>query len=128
MGAYFSLLAYRNFDIKQSFFLSPVVNMERPIQNMMTGFQVNKDSLKKERQIPLPIGQTLDWDYYSYVRDNPICDWNIPTAILCGSDDNLSEWKEIAAFSDKYKANVQILENGEHYFHTLGRTRTCIKY
>ncbi|MEA4966326.1 MAG: alpha/beta hydrolase [Oscillospiraceae bacterium] len=123
MGAYFSLLAYQDFNIKQSLFLSPVVNMERIIQNMMTGFQVSEERLEKERQIPLLIGQTLDWDYYSYVRKNPVNEWNIPTAILYGSDDNVSEWDEIAAFSDKYKANVQILEHGEHYFHTEEQLR-----
>ncbi|NLT13813.1 MAG: alpha/beta hydrolase, partial [Clostridiales bacterium] len=123
MGAYFSLLAYHNFDIKQSLFLSPVVNMERIIQNMMKGFQVNEERLKKERQIFLPIGQTLDWDYYSYVRDNPVCDWNIPTAILYGSDDNVTAWIELSAFSEKYSATVKVLEQGEHYFHTEEQLR-----
>lgn len=118
LGAYFSLLAYPNFDIRQSLFLSPVVNMEHIIQNMMKGFQVSEERLRKERQIPLPIGQTLDWDYYSYVRNNPVCDWSIPTAVLYGSDDNMTEWNEITAFADKYKAAVQVLEHGEHYFHT----------
>lgn len=117
MGTYFSLLAYPNCGIKQSLFLSPVVNMERIIQNMMTGFQVSEERLKKERQILLPIGQTLDWDYYSYVRENPVSDWGIPTAILYGSDDDVTAWNEIAAFSAKYKAGVQVLDHGEHYFH-----------
>jgi len=123
IGAYFGLLAYRNFDIKQSLFLSPVVNMERVIQNMMAGFQVSEERLKKEHHIPLPIGQTLDWDYYCYVRDNPVCDWNIPTVILYGSDDNVTEWNEIAAFSAKYKAGVKVLDNGEHYFQTEDQLR-----
>lgn len=118
LGAYFSLLAYHNFNIRQSLFLSPVVNMERIIQNMMKGFQVSEERLKKERQILLPIGQTLDWDYYSSVRDNPVRDWNVPTSILYGSDDDVTEWDEITAFADKYKVSVQVLEHGEHYFRT----------
>ena len=36
MGAYFSLLAYSHEPLKQCLFLSPVVNMERIINNMMT--------------------------------------------------------------------------------------------
>jgi pimeloyl-ACP methyl ester carboxylesterase len=123
MGAYFSLLAYHDFNIKQSLFLSPVVNMERIIENMMAGFQVSEERLEKEHQILLPIGQTLDWDYYSYVRENPVSEWNIPTAILYGSDDNVSEWDEIAAFSEKYKATVKVLDRGEHYFHTEEQLR-----
>ena len=49
MGAYFSLLAYHDREIKQSLFLSPVVNMERIIRNMMEGFQVSEERLKAER-------------------------------------------------------------------------------
>ncbi len=124
MGAYFSLLAYHDFDIKQSLFLSPVVNMERIIGNMMEGFQVSEKRLKTEKQIKLPIGETLDWDYYCYVRKNPICfNWKIPTAILYGSDDNLCEWQEISAFAERYQATVKVLNNGEHYFHTEEQLR-----
>jgi len=119
MGAYFSLLAYHNFDIKQSLFLSPIVNMERIIHNMMEGFQVNEERLKAEHEIQLPIGQKLEWNYYCYVKENPISfEWKVPTAILYGSDDNLSEWEEISAFAARYQATVQVLEHGEHYFHT----------
>jgi len=119
LGAYFALLAYHHFNIRQSLFLSPVVNMERIISNMMKEFQVSEDRLKTEKQIKLQNGQTLYWDYYCYVRENPICfDWKIPTAILYGSDDNLSEWSEISAFAERYQAAVEFLEHGEHYFHT----------
>lgn len=119
MGAYLSLLAYHNFDIKQSLFLSPIVNMERIIHNMMEGFQVNEERLKAEHEIQLPIGQKLEWNYYCYVKENPISfEWKVPTAILYGSDDNLSEWEEISAFAARYQATVQVLEHGEHYFHT----------
>lgn len=119
MGAYFSLLAYHGFDIEQSLFLSPVVNMERIICNMMEGFQVSEERLKAELEIRLPIGQILEWNYYCYVKENPICfEWKVPTAILYGSDDNLSEWDEISAFATRYQAKVKVLEHGEHYFHT----------
>ncbi len=119
MGAYFSLLAYRNFEIKKSLFLSPIVNMERVIHNMMEGFQVSEERLKAEHEIQLPIGQKLEWNYYCYVKENPISfEWKIPTAILYGSDDSLSEWEEISAFAARYQATVKVLKHGEHYFHT----------
>jgi esterase/lipase len=70
MGAYFSLLAYHKFDIKQSLFLSPIVNMERIICNMMKAFQVSEERLEAEKIIQLPIGQTLDWEYCCYVKKN----------------------------------------------------------
>ncbi len=119
MGSYFSLLAYHNFDIKQSLFLSPVVNMERIIRNMMVGSQISEEKLKAEHEIRLPIGPKLEWNYYCYVKENPICfEWKAPIAILYGSDDNLSEWEEISAFAARYQASVKVLERGEHYFHT----------
>lgn len=119
MGAYFSLLAYHNFDLKQALFLSPVVNMEQIIHNMMTGFGVSQERLQKEKIIELPIGQNLEWDYFSYVKANPInFEWNIPTTILYGTADNLCEWKEISHFTERYKANLQVVQHGEHFFHT----------
>lgn len=119
MGAYFSLLAYHDFNIKQGLFLSPIVNMERIIRNMMEGFQVSEEKLKAENEIQLPIGQTLEWNYYCYVKENPISfEWKVPTAILYGSDDNLSEWNEISTFAARYHSAVKVLEHGEHYFHT----------
>ena len=119
MGAYFSLLAYHDLNLKQGLFLSPLVNMERVIHNMMAGFHVSEEMLKAEREIRLPIGQTLEWNYYCYVKENPICfEWKVPTTILYGSDDNLSEWNEISTFADKYQSTVKVLEHGEHYFHT----------
>lgn len=119
MGAYFSLLAYHDFGIKQALFLSPVVNMEQIIHNMMTGFGVSEERLQKEKLIELPIGQNLEWEYFSYVKTNPInFAWNTPTAILYGTADNLCEWKEISSFTERYHANLQIVEAGEHYFHT----------
>jgi pimeloyl-ACP methyl ester carboxylesterase len=86
---------------------------------MMEGFQVSEERLKAELEIRLPTGQTLEWNYYHYVKENPVCfKWNAPTAILYGSDDNLSEENEISAFATRYQAKVKVLEHGEHYFHT----------
>ena len=119
IGAYFSLLAYHEKPLRKSLFLSPVVNMERLIQNMMKSFNVTEERLYQEKQIPLPIGQTMDWDYYSYVKKNPVCfPWEIPTAILYGSDDNISEWEEISGFAAKYSSEVRVFDRGEHFFHT----------
>ncbi len=41
MGVYFGLLAYQDLPIGQSLFLSPVVNMERIIEYLMTIFQIS---------------------------------------------------------------------------------------
>ncbi len=118
MGAYFSLLAYRREALKQCLFLSPVVNMECIIEKMMQWFDITEDRLKLEKEISTPIGQTLYWDYYCYVKEHPIVDWGFPTSILYGSRDDLCEFEIISSFSKRFNCNLKIIENGEHYFHT----------
>jgi len=39
-------------------------------------------------------------------------------AIFYGSDDNLSEVNVVSEFVKKYNCKLQVLEHGEHYFHT----------
>jgi alpha-beta hydrolase superfamily lysophospholipase len=90
LGAYLSLLAYKNYSIKNCLFLSPILNMERLIRNMMNRFGVSEELLKEKRKIAAPSGETLDWDYFCYVKEHPINKWDVPTAILFGSEDNLT--------------------------------------
>lgn len=118
MGAYFSLLAYRYEPLKQCLFLSPVVNMERIITNMMTWFSISESRLETEKEVPTPIGQILYWDYYCYVKEHPIVAWDKPTSILYGSADNLCEFDIIADFAKSFDCDLQVMEQGEHYFHT----------
>lgn len=117
MGAYFSLLAYKNDPINQSLFLSPVVNMERIIKNMMNWFKVDEEELQNKQIIETPIGQTLYWDYYCYVKENPIKIWNSPTEVLYGSMDNLCEAEVVFDFVKKFEGNILVMDEGEHYFH-----------
>lgn len=72
MGAYFSLLAYKNEDIKKCIFLSPIVNMKTIIDNMMLWSNTTEKELKEKQEIKTDFGQTLYWDYYQYVKENPI--------------------------------------------------------
>ena len=84
MGAYFSLLAYRDVGLRQSLFLSPVVDMDRIIENMMKWFDISKERLQTEQKIDTPVGQPLYWDYYCYVKDNPISVWQrVKSIIMC---------------------------------------------
>lgn len=118
MGAYFSLLAYKDEEIKQCIFLSPVVNMKVIIDNMMLWSNVAENELKEKQEVKTDFGQTLYWDYYLYVKENPIITWNKGTYILYGSNDNMQEQNLIQDFSHKFNCELLVLENGEHYFHT----------
>ena len=118
IGAYFSLLSYKNENIEKSLFLSPVVDMEKIIENMMIWFNVTEENLKKEKIISTPIGQNLYWDYYCYVKENPIIKWNCPTYILYGEKDNLCEKNIITEFTNKFNCNLSVSKESEHWFHT----------
>ena len=118
LGAYFSLLAYCGEPVKQALFLSPVVNMDRLIGNMMTWFSVSEERLRAEGEIPTPMGQTLYWDYRQYVKEHPVDRWNAPTRILYGSADNLCEREVIDHFAGRFGCKLTVLEGGEHFFHT----------
>ena len=118
MGAYFSLLAYRDAGLNKALFLSPVVDMEQIIRNMMTWFSVTPERLEKEQSIETPVGQTLYWDYFRYVLDHPVDTWSVDTRILYGKKDTLVEYDTISQFSGTYQAQLELVEDGEHYFHT----------
>ena len=64
LGAYFSLMAYRDEPFQQALFLSPVVDMARLLEQMMNWFQVSEETLEREGTVPTPMGQPLYWDYY----------------------------------------------------------------
>ena len=118
LGAYFSLLAYKDFIFETCLFLSPILDMERLIQNMMSWANVHEDLLREKKEIPTSFGETLSWDYYTYVKNNPIVTWNSPTSILYGSNDNLTERHILDRFANKFNCTVEIMLDGEHYFHT----------
>lgn len=118
MGAYFSLLGYKNEKIKKCLFLSPIVNMKVLIDNMMKWSNITEYLLKEKQEIKTDFGQTLYYDYYTYIKENPILTWNTKTHILYGNKDNLQSLSLMQDFSNKFNCKLLVLQNGEHYFHT----------
>ncbi|MDL2234088.1 alpha/beta hydrolase [Tyzzerella sp. OttesenSCG-928-J15] len=116
MGAYFSMMAYKDEPIRNALLLSPVVDMRRIIENMMLWFDVSLKRLEREQEIATPI-KTLYWDYYKYVVDNPVR-WDKPTAILYGEKDELCEYEYVSAFAERSGADLTVVPGGEHFFHT----------
>lgn len=118
LGAYFSLVAYQDLKFQKSLFLSPILDMENLIQSMMQWFNVTEELLREKQEIPTPMGETLSWPYYMFVKDHPIEKWNCPTCILYGSEDNLTPRSVLDTFVAKFQCDLEVLQNGEHYFHT----------
>lgn len=124
IGAYFSLLAYDDEVLEKALFLSPVVDMEKIIKDMMIWFNITEEQLKDKQTISTPIGQNLYWDYYCYVKEHPIDKWNVPTSILYGSKDNMTSKDAITNFTNEFSCELIIVDGAEHYFHTAEQLKT----
>ena len=116
IGAYFAMNA-ESPKFRKAFFISPIVNMEKLILNMMAWSNVTKAELREKRTIETAFGETLSWEYLTYVREHSV-DWSIPTDILYGSEDNLTDIETIKDFARKTNAGLTVMEGGEHWFHT----------
>lgn len=117
IGAYFAMYALQNYRIEKALLISPILDMERLILDMMQWANVTEDELCKRGQIPTEFGETLSWDYLNFVRQNPI-KWDIPTDILYAENDNLTSRATIDTFVVNHNANLTVMNDGEHWFHT----------
>ena len=117
IGAFFAMGALADKKIEKAYLISPVVDMENLIRNMMLWANVTEDKLREQKEIQTSFGEILSWDYLCYVREHPII-WKIPTHILYGEKDNLISYEIISGFADKIGATLTVMKNGEHWFHT----------
>ena len=118
IGAWFSMLAFHDKRMEKSLFVSPVLDMENLIENMMQWAGVTKEELAAKKMLVTDFGQTLSWEYYIYARQNPILKWGSDTKVLYGSKDNLTERCVVDKFVERFHCNLMVMENGEHWFHT----------
>ena len=81
IGAFFSMNAGIDEMIHRAYFISPVVDMEKLILNMMSWANVTEKELEEKGVIPTSFGEDLSWEYLCYVREHPAT-WTVPTRIL----------------------------------------------
>ena len=117
IGAYFCMIAGIDTMLQKAYFISPIVNMEKLITDMMQWANVTEEDLKSEGIIRTAFGENLSWEYLRYVRDYPVS-WTVTTQILYGSRDNMTSLKTIRDFAKNHNAMLTVMEGGEHWFHT----------
>ena len=117
IGAFFSMNAGIDGLIQKAYFISPIVDMEKLILDMMRWANVTEVELEAQGVIHTEFGENLSWEYLSYVRNHPI-KWNVPTQILYGEKDQLTSLATMKDFAEKHHAGLTVMENGEHWFHT----------
>jgi len=98
IGAYFSLISLADKKITKAMLISPIVDMERLILDMMLWANVSEEELSIKKEIETSFGETLSWEYLSYVRRNPVY-WDIPTEILYGKKDNMTSFSTMTDLS-----------------------------
>ena len=117
IGAFFSLSSLNETLVDSAWLISPVVDMEKLIGDMMMWANVTERELAEKQEISTNFGETLSWKYLCYVREHPIS-WRVPTRILYGEHDNLTSLETISAFAEKADAALTVMPSGEHWFHT----------
>ncbi|SDP70475.1 alpha/beta hydrolase [Selenomonas ruminantium] len=117
IGAFFSMNAGIDGLIQKAYFISPIVDMEKLILDMMRWANVTEVELEAQGVIHTEFGEDLSWEYLNYVRSHPI-KWNVPTQILYGEKDQLTSLATMKDFVEKHHAGLTVMENGEHWFHT----------
>ena len=117
IGAYFSLISLTDMPIEKAMMISPIIDMESIILNMMKCENITEDKLMSEKEIETSFGESLSWEYLSYVRKNTI-HWDIPTNILFADNDNMTSVDTMTNFANKINANLTTMKDGEHWFHT----------
>ena len=117
IGTYYAMLSLADKSVEKAMFISPIVDMECVILNMMTLSKVSEKTLYEEKVIKTSFGETLSWEYLSYVRTHPIA-WNVPTNILYAKNDTITSLETITNFAKRIGATLTIMNEGEHWFHT----------
>lgn len=118
ISAWFGLLAFADSPLDHCLMVSPVVDMEKLIEKMLSWAQVSEAQLEQEQLIQTDFGQTLSWQYLAYTRAHPVIKWQIPTKIIFGENDDLTSLAEIKTFAEKYHCQLTVMLAGEHWFHT----------
>lgn len=117
IGAFFAMNALHNGQIERAYFISPVVNMEELISGLMQRAGVSEKELEERGTVETGFGETLSWKYLSWVRSHPVS-WRVRTSVLYGSADSLQSLDSIKAFAETAGADLTVMDNGGHWFHT----------
>ena len=113
LGAWYSMVCFRDKPIARTMLVSPVVSMKALIERMMAAANVTSEQLQEQGTI-----ETLSWEYYSFACANELTHWDSPTRIVYAEHDDIVPRNEVDSFAAKFGASLQVMPEGEHWFHT----------
>ena len=120
IGAFYTYEYLCDFNIKHAFFISPIASMLQIISSYIFTGQVHEDELKEKKFITAEDGTVISYDYYEkYSKSDYHGNWNAPTDILYGSNDELVYIENIANYLAAHPlSRLTIKQGAEHWFHT----------
>lgn len=122
IGAYFAMNALSQKPIKKAYFISPIVDLEGLILDLLSRSGYTERDLFEKQTIETNFGETLSWSYLSWVRAHPVS-WIVPTSILFGEADVLQSFDTVSDFAALTGAELTVMSGGEHWFHTSEQMR-----
>lgn len=117
IGAWLAVQALQTQQPEKALLVSPIVDMEKLILDLMQQAGVTEEQLRTAGEIPTDFGETLSWPYLCWVREHPL-QWHTPTQVLYGDKDALTSRAVMERFRRQSGAHLTILQGGEHWFHT----------
>ncbi len=127
IGAYFSMIALQGVCLRKALFISPILDMERLILDMLSWANTDEKELRERGEIATDFGETLSWEYLDFVRSNPVA-WSTPTEILYPENDNLTSRGTVENFTANNNANLTVMMGAEHWFCTDEQTMFLTKW
>lgn len=113
ISAWFLMRSFRDELFEKAYFISPIVDMRRVIEDRMARAGVTASDLGWKQFIPTEEGMLI-WDYYAYAAYQPINRWDTPTEILYAKGDHLQTRETIEAFANRFGCAVTEIE-GQHW-------------
>ena len=120
IGAFYTYEYLYDYNIRHAFFISPIASMFKIVFDYIITGQVSKQELKEKRLVTAEDGTVVSYDFYEkYSKGDYHGNWNVPTDILYGSNDELVYIENIAAYlASRPLSRLTIKQGAEHWFHT----------
>ena len=122
IGAWLSMQAFGG-QAEKCLLLSPLVDMEGFIRRSMQQSGVSEERLRAQREIAVPNGQPLSWDYFVYACENPAHAICPDTHIFFGENDEITPRGVMERFAAENGCKLTVLENAAHRIHTEDELR-----
>ncbi len=113
IGAYFSLCDTPAGTFERAWLVSPLIDLEYYIRDVMAEYSVTDEQLEAETVIDTPRA-VLEWPYLRFVEDHP-ARLGIPSWIIRGDQDGMVPLDALSRFVSAPGVELVQIEGGQHF-------------